>query len=309
LPETGEPSPRISASTAGELPYGLVVLDVDGTLLDPSGSISLRVREAVHAARDAGCLIALASGRRLWAIRPVIEALGFSLPVILYNGAILYDLDGETLIVDQHLQAETLCASLEVLWNHNYQPVLYGHPSSGELVYTGPEHRDTAAIRHYFDRPTTQPRRLDLESLRGLERVLLLAAMGDEMEMRALDQCIKAQGLDCSTLVERQSFVARSGWWQLDISATGCSKGLALRRLCDLYGIPLSRTLAIGDGINDLDLLESVGLGVAMGNAVPEILQAAQCRVSDNARDGVAEAIERFVLGGLAMAEAPLASV
>ncbi len=115
--------------------------------------------------------------------------------------------------------------------------------------------------------------------------------------MRALEGAALAAGLDCDTLVERQSFVPRSAWWQLDLSAKGCSKGAALFRLCELYGIAAADTLAIGDGINDLDLIQSAGFGVAMGNAVPEVLAAASASVADNASDGAAEAIERFILG------------
>jgi Cof subfamily protein (haloacid dehalogenase superfamily) len=277
--------------------FKLVILDLDGTLLDPAGAVTPRVREAIRAARDIGCVVTLASGRRLWAVRPIVEDLGISAPVILYNGALVYDMAGEQALINDYLPAEPLGNALDLIWGHGFQPVLYGHPLSGELVYTGPAARDTPATAHYFDRPTVQPFRLDPEELRVIPRPPLLAAMGEENEMRALESAIVVARLGCETLVEQQSFVPRSPWWQLDVSARGCSKGSALRRLCELYGIELSETLAVGDGINDLDLIRSAGLGIAMGNAVPEIVQAAAVRVSDNANDGAAEALERYILG------------
>jgi len=124
----------------------------------------------------------------------------------------------------------------------------------------------------------------------------LLAAMGDEEEMRTLQAALQSRCLDCQTLVERQSFVPRSRWWQLDVSAAGCSKSAALAGLCRHFGVPVAATLAVGDGINDLDLVRDAGLGVAMGNAVPEVQAAARASVADNAHDGAAEALERFVL-------------
>lgn len=278
------------------MPIKLAVLDVDGTLLEPDGTLSERVRDAVRAASASGCLVTLASGRRLWAIRPIVEALGIDTPVILYNGAIVYDIGREETLIGAQLAPEVLHAALDLIWQSDFQPVVYGHPRSGELVYTGPAERDSAAIAHYFNRPTVQPARMALE---GLQRVLdppLLAAMGHEDEMRALEQGIAAARLECRTLVERQTFVPRSPWWQLDVSAPGCSKGEALRRLCVRYGIGLAETLAVGDGINDLELVGTAGLGIAMGNAVPEVVRAAVTVVADNAHAGAAEAIERFVL-------------
>jgi len=272
-------------------------LDVDGTLLDPGGSVSPRVREAIRAASDRGCLVTLASGRRLWAMRPIVEALGISAPVILYNGAIVYDFAREKAVVDAHLPEAPLGAALDLIWERGLQPVLYGHPLSGEFIYCGPSFRDSPATVHYFDRPAVEACRLSLEELRIIPRPPLLAAMGEESEMRALEGAVLSAQLECNTLVEQQSFVPRSRWWQLDLSARGCSKGSALKRLCELYGIQLGETLAVGDGINDLDLIRSAGLGVAMGNAVAEIVQAAAATVSDNANDGAAEALERFVLG------------
>ena len=84
----------------------LIVLDVDGTLLGPSGTLSSRVRDAVQAAHAAGCLITLATGRRLWAVRPIAEELGIRTPLILYNGAVVYDLAGEQELVRAGLTLE-----------------------------------------------------------------------------------------------------------------------------------------------------------------------------------------------------------
>ncbi|HTE85283.1 MAG TPA: HAD family hydrolase [Dehalococcoidia bacterium] len=277
--------------------YKMAVLDVDGTLLDSTGGVSPRVRNAVLSAHDSGCLVTLASGRRLWAIRPVVRALGISVPVVLYNGAVVYDVAREETILNFHLKEAPLHAALDLIWQRGFQPVVYGHPRSGELVYTGPSERDSAATTHYFNRPTTQPRRLNLFGLREIQAPPLLAAMGEEAGMRGLEGAVLQAGLECATLVERQSFVPGSRWWQLDLSAQGCSKGAALRGLCSLYGIDPRETLAVGDGINDLDLIRSAGCGIAMGNAVPEVAGAAAAIVADNGHDGAAEAVERFILG------------
>ncbi|HEY8685188.1 MAG TPA: HAD family hydrolase [Chloroflexota bacterium] len=283
--------------------FRLAVLDIDGTLLDPTGRVAPRVRDAVCAVLDSGCLVTLASGRRLWAVRPIVEALGIDVPVILYNGAIVYDLAREQALLTAHLPPELLRQAVGVIWSAGFQPVVYESPLYGERVFTGPLHRDNAATAHYFNRPTVQPVRVQPDLLSLVTNPLLLAAMGDETEVRGLQPMVSGYAIACHTLVERQSFVPDSAWWQLDVTAPACSKGNALLQLCALTGVRPEETLAVGDGINDLELIRLAGFGVAMGNAVPEIRAAAASVVSDNAHGGAAEALERFVLGVAARLE------
>jgi hydroxymethylpyrimidine pyrophosphatase-like HAD family hydrolase len=82
----------------------------------------------------------------------------------------------------------------------------------------------------------------------------------------------------------------------LEIFRQGCSKASALAHLAAAHGIGMDEVMAIGDGLNDCEILAAVGLGVAMGNACPEARAAARVQVGSNEQDGVAEAIERFVL-------------
>jgi len=277
----------------------LIVLDVDGTLLGPSGTLSSQVRAAVQSAHAAGCLITLATGRRLWAVRPIAEELGIRTPIILYNGAVVYDLANERELVRAGLTPEPFAGGLDAIVNAGFQPVVYESPSDGERVYTGPAERDDEATAHYFVRPAVAAQRinLSLEHLRAVCEPLLLAAMGSEPEMRALAERVDGTVPGCQTLVERQSFVPDSRWWQVDVTAPGTSKGAALRQLCAIFDIPLQDTIAVGDGINDVELISAAGLGIAMGNAVEEVRQVAAEVVADNAHDGVAEALQRFVLG------------
>jgi 5-amino-6-(5-phospho-D-ribitylamino)uracil phosphatase len=274
----------------------LAAIDVDGTLLDPRGNITERVRSAVLAVHDSGCIVTLATGRRLWAIRPIAEALGIGTPVILYNGAIVYDLDRDEAVLSNHLLPEILGASLEIIWRSGFQPVVYGHPRAGEPVFMGPVDRDSEATAHYFNRPTTQAQRLSLDDLAVIDAPPLVAAMGEEPAIRALAHEALAANFAGEILIERQTFVPGSRWWQVDFSARGCSKGSAVRALCAMHRIDPAETIAVGDGINDLELIRSAGLGIAMGNAIAEVKREATAIVADNAHDGVAEALERFVL-------------
>ena len=277
--------------------YRLAVLDIDGTLLDSSGAIPHRVKEAVRAAHKRGCLVTLASGRRLSAIRGVAAELGLATPLILCNGGLVYDLERETALHAAALSPEAVAAAVHLIWEAGHQPVVYENPLQGERIFTGPLERQNAAAAHYFGRPHLNTVRLERNSLAAIVEPLLLTAMGEAAEIEALTLLVQRAGITCQTLIEHQSFVPGSRWWQLDLMAPGCSKGAALLHLCEITGVRPAETLAIGDGINDLELIRAAGLGIAMGNAVAAVRGAAQVIVADNDHGGVAEALETHVLG------------
>ena len=82
----------------------------------------------------------------------------------------------------------------------------------------------------------------------------------------------------------------------MEFTARGIDKGQGVARLAQILGIDNDQTIAVGDAENDLSMLRSAGLGVAMGNALPEAVAAADVQVADNDHDGVAEAIRRYLL-------------
>lgn len=274
----------------------LIVLDIDGTLLDSAGVLPPRVREAVRAAHDRGCLVTLASGRRLYAARGVAAELGIATPLILYNGGLVYDLAQETPLHLASLTADAVRRSVELIWEAGHQPVVFENPLRGESIFTGPEERQNAAAAHYLGRRQVTINRLAREELAQVSEPLLLTAMGHEAEMQELRELVLTAAIECQTLIEEQTFVPGSCWWQLDVMGPGCSKGGALLRLCEATGVDPAETLTVGDGINDLELIQLAGVGIAMGNAVPALKEAAVAVVADNNHDGVAEALDRFVI-------------
>lgn len=86
--------------------------------------------------------------------------------------------------------------------------------------------------------------------------------------------------------------------YYLDITHPLANKGVALSELARLLAVPLAEVAVIGDGGNDVAMFERSGLSIAMGNASPEVQQAADCVTDSNREDGFANAIERFILGG-----------
>ena len=82
----------------------------------------------------------------------------------------------------------------------------------------------------------------------------------------------------------------------IEINAAGCTKGAGIRAFCQKSGIPLERCVGFGDESNDIDMMRTVGCGVAMGNAIPIIKELAKHVTASNTEDGVAKFIEEYVL-------------
>jgi hydroxymethylpyrimidine pyrophosphatase-like HAD family hydrolase len=103
---------------------------------------------------------------------------------------------------------------------------------------------------------------------------------------------------DVKTALGDRAFVARSQPYYLDITHSLANKGTALSEVADLMGIPLAEIAVLGDGGNDVAMFVRSGLSIAMGNASPEVQQAADFVTDSNREEGFANAIERIIFGG-----------
>ncbi len=185
---------------------------------------------------------------------------------------------------------------------HGYQPVLLESPAHGGHLYTGPIEADNRATREYLI-PREGVTRIDHAILPTLGNILSIATFDDDLPplMTLRDALIAALGNRIGNLIDRP-VTATSGvhTFGLDLFNAGCGKGKALAHLAQQEGITLAETMAVGDYLNDLEMLTAVrdggGIAIAMGNAEPELKAIATAIVATNDADGVAEAIQRFVL-------------
>lgn len=278
------------------MPYRFIALDIDHTLLNEAGHITPRVRQAIAAAIERGVHVTLATGRRLFSARMVAAELGVQLPIILYHGALIYDTASEAVLYQCPLSQELAGGLVAAAREYKLQPFLYINPAHDphEFVYTGPAAEDD---------PFTEPYRASIQRrLRRTPSYHELGAVAPSLAIGILGKARPVMGfyrrlcgeLACYTVLT--PFMHEPGRMSLDLIHPSCSKASTLEHLAAQYGVPMAEVMAIGDGINDLEMLRAAGLGVAMGNAVPEVQACADAIVGTNEEDGVAEAIERWVL-------------
>jgi Cof subfamily protein (haloacid dehalogenase superfamily) len=269
--------------------HRLLALDIDGTILDPAGEISDAARNAVGEALRSGLRVVLCTGRRYRTTLPIARSLGIAGPVVVHNGALVKDTARGRTLEASYLAAQVQTEIRAVLREHG-PPLVYVDGWPEEDVLTEPHgsiHRHQQdTLGHYGAQCRFVP---DLESAARAD-VVMMSVVADAAAIEALrPRALHALGGRVRAHALQNP---KSGAHSLEILAPGTGKWPALRRLAAAEGIAPHEIVAVGDARNDVDLIEGAGLGIAMGNAVPELLAVADRVVSANDRDGVVEAIE-----------------
>lgn len=285
-------------------PIRLIAADLDGTLLDPAGDLSPRTLSAVAAAHERGVIIVLATSRRFTGAAPVAQALGDVDALALYDGAHVRAFpSGEVLF------AHTLAASLgqsvsEIMTTHGLQPIAQLVGDDGERLIAGPHSARADWAAAYLASAHAQVEHAPLAQLcAGRPDPVRLVAFGPLRRVRQAARAVAAhfaigESIKPETKVGTQVLaLGNYGAAELTVFSHTASKGTALTRLAKRFGIPLSQTMAIGDGLNDISMLRAAGLGVAMASAPRAVQRAASAVTAANHDDGAARAIERYVLG------------
>ena len=255
----------------------LIALDLDGTLLGPDDQVSAGNRRAISAALKAGIRVVLVTGRGVDMPIRVSRELGLNLPVICCHGALTKDFGANKTLVHIPVPLQYAVPLIEFAEAEGHPLAVY----SGEMFYRlagseilmedmrGPGWEETASFRDVLREPPTFIRFMGSGAVRALER-----RFGDLPLAFRYETWHEFK--ECAVL-NREA-----------------SKKNALTRLCADFQIPADRVLAIGDSRNDVPMLRWAGVGVAMGNALPEVREAVRHVTAPNDADGVALAIERF---------------
>ncbi|MBV8375146.1 MAG: HAD family phosphatase [Candidatus Eremiobacteraeota bacterium] len=261
----------------------LVAFDVDGTLIGRDLVITRPVRDAIARMQKAGIAGCLVTGRMYRATLPFARELRFEAPIVCYQGAAV--IDPATDEVLHHL----------VLANDVVRDLIARADADGVhlQLYRNDEYYCEARNRFsdlYASLAMTEP--VVVPSLRetfaysGATKGVVVADAEDAERYAGI----------LSEVFAKRAYVTRSLPEFVEILNAGVDKGDALRLVAERLGAPMEDVVAIGDSWNDAPLLRVAGFSVAMGSAPPALREVANVVVGDVAHDGVAEALERYVL-------------
>lgn len=266
--------------------YDLVAIDIDGTLINSVHEITKPVFEAVQRVVDSGSKIVLCTGRPFPGAERYMKELGLTQEgdyIINYHGALVQRTDTMEVVINHELNHEDLIQWHELSRKHhsNFQAV------RNDGVYTNQTDLNYEALIE----PFVNNLPLKIREIKQFDQNLLYSKFIMADEERTI------QNLEEHVPVEfRQNYtVIRSMPSSLEVLNKNASKGRSLKELADFLKIPRERVMAIGDSGNDIDMVEYAGLGVAMGNAIPEVKDVADVITDHNDAHGVATAIERYL--------------
>ena len=263
----------------------LIATDLDDTLLDASAALTPRTRHALEAAMALGCGITLSSGRMMEAMLPFAREIGVNAPILLYNGAMIYDHNTDETLFAPRIPFKTALGIVKLAEEMGYYIQLY--PGKG---YYCPEVRDcTRAYARQINVPATPV---------GMPMARWLAENPSDMQkMLIIDT---PEGADRAQAALREAFprgacYLKSKPHYLEIAPEGVDKGRSLATLAGHLGLSPDEVMAFGDGQNDVPMLEYAGAGYAMANACPQALACTSLVAPPNTEDGVAQVIEQYI--------------
>jgi Cof subfamily protein (haloacid dehalogenase superfamily) len=278
----------------------LLAVDIDGTLLDSRGQLPAAHQEALAAAIDRGIDVALVTGRTFHFTRPIVDRLGLPVTAIVNNGAVVKQADGTSVMRHVLPRATARDVLTRTRAFEDSVAVVFDRPDvddDRQIVYermdwTHPHRRGYYEKNKAFIAAAPS----SLDDVLSDDDPIQVMFNGGVAPMRAL-----LQELRSAPHAERYSVAITEyelrDFSLVDVNAAGCSKGSTLARWAGTLGYRREDIMAVGDNLNDLEMLDVAGVAVVMGNAAERVKRARGYHITGtNDEGGLAQAIRRFAL-------------
>lgn len=252
-----------------------IFFDIDGTLVYDHNQYTASTLDALHALKQKGILTFIASGRPKDMIDPLRDILPFAFDgYIALNGQYCFLAD-ETIIRQEAINTARLLQGLEFLKAHNIGTFIVDDERTSINFCDGTQTQDFLDMAPGF--PIYDPSHIDQHPVLQIMPHIHDDALEQEL-LDLLEDCKGRRWQDVST----------------DIVKASGGKNAGIDAMLAHFHIPLSQTMAFGDGENDIDMLTHVPFSVAMGNADPEVKAVASYITTDVTQDGIAHALKHF---------------
>lgn len=259
----------------------LIAVDMDGTLLNSQHQLSPGNEAALRQAMAAGVKIIFATGKTRTSAVPLIEKLGLDTPGVYSQGLIVYHGDG-SILYERRL--EDSLARRIVAFAEAEQCAMVAY-SGADIVTNVRDEFTDALIKYHEPVPRAYGSWDAVFAARAVNKFIMISTKEriDDLRPRL------------EKVIGREATIVQALDYMVEILPPQTSKGDGLRRVLDYLHIDPAHVLAIGDGENDVEMIQLAGVGVAMGNAMPAAQAVADYIVGTNDEDGVAQALGMFL--------------
>lgn len=281
----------------------MIVIDLDGTLLRRDGTVSAGNRAAVARARAAGVAVIIATGRALVESRRAMHAINHEDLLIAAGGSLLCCVKSGRTVQRRVMPRETVRRATDALIGHGHKVLILkdSHATGYDYLVLGPGELDPAS-RWWFEQLPVAVRFVEhLDEDPNPDDTVRAAVVAHGVELSSIALDLKSQ-LGDSVFLQHwpavtETHATGADTHLLEVFSPNVNKWTMIEQLCETRSIDPARVAAIGDGLNDVEMLRESGIGIAMANADPRAAAAADITTGDHHDDGVAEAIELILSG------------
>ena len=289
--------------------YKLVAVDLDGTLLNSYGDVTEYTKKVINNVQNKGVEIMIASGRPIDSIKTIAEEINSTKYFIAGNGAIIYDIQNDKIIYEKYIPRSKVLEIAKVCEENNISYNIYTEESiiTQDLKYN---------VLYYYKEnlkkdanKTTTIMKVDniLEYVKNDENLKCLKiTVCDENQtiFKSIIRRLRAvENIDVMDVSHMSRKVFKQGtedvnieYFYTEISSTQVNKWQAIKYLLPILQVNPEDVIAIGDNINDKEMIEYAGLGVCMGQSTPVIKEISDMITDSNNEDGVAKILEKIYI-------------
>lgn len=274
--------------------YKLICIDVDGTLLNSKHKITKRTKEIILQAHQLGVHIVISTGRMYTDAEYYSNLIGVKSPVIASNGAFIKEKDNDKVIFKDVLGISLSLELLDIFRKHQIKPYFC---TPDKFYYGNIMFKLFYLVTRILG---TRSNTIDIEYIFSWDQ-------WHKVLQKEKDNVVKSEIIyrDAALIYELRNElktlehleIVDSSKYNIEITRKGVSKGKAVAMLATFYDLKREEIICIGDSENDLSMIEYAGLGIAMGNAIDSVKQKADYITESNDNEGVANAINKFILG------------
>ncbi|HHY09362.1 MAG TPA: HAD family phosphatase [Firmicutes bacterium] len=268
----------------------LVALDIDGTLLNSQGELTPKTRAVIASIKEKGIGIVLATGRRPLRTTTLAEELNLKLPLITHNGAVIIEPGRERPLLKRGIDLKIAAEIMARLEKNRINYAVYAGEGGGDLILAPSyawQEAENLMLTYMGEVPDKTGK------IRLAKQPVRLSVIDAKDKVLPFYEYLKA---DFAGQINPMLFTTKKRWRGIEIICGRCSKGAALAFLAERLGIQAPQVVAIGDNVNDLEMITWAGLGAAMANGAPALKRAADLIAPDFDSDGAALFLSELLL-------------
>lgn len=289
--------------------YKLIAVDLDGTLLNSYGNISEKNKNSIKKSMEKGAEVVIASGRPVSSAKAYANEAGANKYVICGNGSVLYDIQKEQILYNKSidkqkvLQIIKICEENSIFYSIYTENLTIAKSLNYNILFYNNENKKMPddkktnikiinnIYKYLEDNPNTEILKITVCD----ENSIIFGGIVKRLkEIKDID-VLEVQHMARKVITSGTKEIEIE-YHYTEITSKNVNKWNAIEKLADILKIQKEEIMAIGDNMNDKEMIENAGLGIIMENSAPYMKKFADKVVSNNNEDGVSEALEKYVL-------------